>query len=1054
MVIFLLLLGGPLQMSFGMPVMLSQPFAQAPSMQGYKMTASGNNVYFIWTVNTPGHGTQLFFRKSADSGKTFENQIQLANSTNIDKPIISAADNNVYVTWSQQVNNLSTLMVRQSTDGGTAFRDPVSISIGNASQSSLADMKVSGNIVQVFWTGFFGPNRTQSIVLSQSTDGGSTFRDPVYLSDPSISSSQPVVAQSGSNTYVAWGSENSCLAPLGNCNLMHFIRTIDSGTVGTAVHLDSLDGIFPIEIVAQSNTLLVEGLKRAYNDAVFENSTILISQSNDGGNSFSTTTLTYDVNMGQIYPVLAGSMLYQFWTVYENGLQPQPVFVARSSDGGKTFDTPTNMSGNTTPLVTELGSQTASSGNTAYVVWYGTDTAGANHVFFESVTPDSLGTIKTVENLWQAGRFQIAPSGSEVYLSFQSGQSLFFETVDNTSYAETGLSCPVNSNPQAGSVILDKPDLLVDGEQATSILAGWSVAVSSSIHDTQKENDKVIYQVEAIKDGAVTWQSEENFTATCGDSSKDVINWSTQSAGNYTIQTSLLNPSNPTEIISSSNRTVQISENNESRAFPTPVQFKLLNDTAKVVQGGFTKFTVEAGPISQNYRLHNISLWIDTPTGIEAWFDKYSIFSYDYKLENLTMYVYAGSAANPGINSLKIEGKGVAANLVSGTVFNVGNPMPPAGPPRFPAEISSLHENGQQIGAINITINSPSKPSAHVTVGKPDVHYVNLCSTRSGTHGGGGTCMGFVGYEEFPLMVYSDMTGTVNLSASNLPNGAWIKFLPQQVVATPEGTPAKLVLAGALEPFEINVLDVKVAHIYANSTQGSSIAYLPLGNNGEKVQVLNGTAPMEFGSPIVNINSTTPSPFGIVYDSNPTTNSLSVLLSVLGVEQNNKTVPMPSWLSVDFVPSSFTLNASQPFYLKMETSTITPPSGSNATVVVGEQIGGKIYTGHIQIKVPPAVYFGAGGGLRLAPAMTGGSSDSLDPLKQFMKGIPLEQIKCNSGLDLVEKKDGHAPACVKPDTVNILIERGWAMQLNNSSPGSMISQHLQIAREGIAHARP
>ena len=479
--ISLLLLGGSIPTSFGMLAMPSLHIVQVPSMQGYKMTASGNNVYFIWTVNSPGHGTQLFFRKSSDGGKTFENQIQLANSTNIDKSFISAANNNVYVSWSQQANNLSTLMVRQSTDGGTTFQDPVLISMGNAIQASLDDMAVSGNYVQVLWTGIFGPNRTQSVILSQSTDGGSTFGEPVYLSDPSILSSQPVVAQSGSNTYVAWGSENRCLVQIGNCKLEHFVRTISSGVVGAAVHLDSLDGVFPIEIAAQSNTVLVEGLKRAYNDAVFENSTILISQSNDGGNSFSTTSSTYDTNMRQIYPVLAGSTIYQFWTVYENGLQPEPIFVARSSDGDKTFGTQTNMSGNTIPLVTDLGSQVTSSGNAAYVVWYGTDTAGASHIYFESVTPDSFGTIRAVEDLWQAERFQMASNDSGAYFSFQSGQSLFFETVNNTSYAETGLSCPVNSNPQPGSVILDKPELLVDGEQANSILSFNSVEFSSSL---------------------------------------------------------------------------------------------------------------------------------------------------------------------------------------------------------------------------------------------------------------------------------------------------------------------------------------------------------------------------------------------------------------------------------------------------------------------------------------------------------------------------------------------------------------------------------------------
>lgn len=47
------------------------------------------------------------------------------------------------------------------------------------------------------------------------------------------------------------------------------------------------------------------------------------------------------------------------------------------------------------------------------------------------------------------------------------------------------------------------------------------------------------------------------------------------------------------------------------------------------------------------------------------------------------------------------------------------------------------------------------------------------------------------------------------------------------------------------------------------------------------------------------------------------------------------------------------------------------------------------------------------------------------PLEQFKSGTPASDVKCNDGFTLILKSENGSPACVKPDTVQILIERGW-----------------------------
>lgn len=53
------------------------------------------------------------------------------------------------------------------------------------------------------------------------------------------------------------------------------------------------------------------------------------------------------------------------------------------------------------------------------------------------------------------------------------------------------------------------------------------------------------------------------------------------------------------------------------------------------------------------------------------------------------------------------------------------------------------------------------------------------------------------------------------------------------------------------------------------------------------------------------------------------------------------------------------------------------------------------------------------------------------PLKQFKSGIKTEDVKCTDGFTLVIKSEDGSPACVKPDTSKILIERGWTESITS-----------------------
>jgi hypothetical protein len=73
--------------------------------------------------------------------------------------------------------------------------------------------------------------------------------------------------------------------------------------------------------------------------------------------------------------------------------------------------------------------------------------------------------------------------------------------------------------------------------------------------------------------------------------------------------------------------------------------------------------------------------------------------------------------------------------------------------------------------------------------------------------------------------------------------------------------------------------------------------------------------------------------------------------------------------------------------------------------------------------------------------------DTPSPLKQFKSGIAAKEVQCNNGLSLVIKAEYNSPACVKPDTAQILIERGWTKEIVSSTSvtkTTQISDVLQL----------
>ena len=99
------------------------------------ITTSGDNVYIVWLTDKgiPNSNGEVMFRASTDGGKTFGNKTNLSNTPNVDSinAEISAAGNNVYVSWWERNQTMNEPVLRVSNDNGKGFSQIIRLS-GNS----------------------------------------------------------------------------------------------------------------------------------------------------------------------------------------------------------------------------------------------------------------------------------------------------------------------------------------------------------------------------------------------------------------------------------------------------------------------------------------------------------------------------------------------------------------------------------------------------------------------------------------------------------------------------------------------------------------------------------------------------------------------------------------------------------------------------------------------------------------------------------------------------------------------------------------------------------
>ena len=183
-----------------------------------------------------------------------------------------------------------------------------------------ASIAVSGNhsIFLTWWDNKTGNNE---VYFAASNDGGKSFGTPINLSNAKGGSADSQIAAQGNNVYVTWWDNKT-----GNWQVFSRASVDNGKTFGDAVMLKSIGGS-PVKTLKAppANTISVDTLVSA------------LSNNNEYVVWWDNTTGNWDISF------------------------------AKSTDGGKTFGNPINISNSSDTR--SVGARMAAQGNNVYISW-------------------------------------------------------------------------------------------------------------------------------------------------------------------------------------------------------------------------------------------------------------------------------------------------------------------------------------------------------------------------------------------------------------------------------------------------------------------------------------------------------------------------------------------------------------------------------------------------------------------------------------------------------------------------------------------------------------
>ena len=342
-----------------------------------QVRSSENNIYVVWQESVPGRAVgnyEIFFKKSNNSGNSFEREIRLSNNSGFSEhPQMSSENGNIYVVWADNTNVNKQIYFRKSIDGGNSFDEQMLLSNSN-SNAFNQEIASFGKNVHIVWLEKI-PNGPYRTMTTSSTDGGETFHKPIVLSENASAQTFPKISTYDNHVYVTWNVEDEPDTDNG----IYFTSSSDNGmTFGNISRLNTEEKDYgePQVTSARNQVYVIWGGSDTH-----RLSSLNIIKSDDYGNTFSEIKKLSETDLGKLnepsnveIAIDQNDRLFIAWQDKVNASGKDEILFAFSTDRGKTFSNVTNVSNNLD--VSECPSIIATE-DTVFVTWE--DLTPGNH---------------------------------------------------------------------------------------------------------------------------------------------------------------------------------------------------------------------------------------------------------------------------------------------------------------------------------------------------------------------------------------------------------------------------------------------------------------------------------------------------------------------------------------------------------------------------------------------------------------------------------------------------------------------------------------------------
>ncbi len=249
--------------------------SQGPQVRYNDYTSFGNNEIVYNKQIDAGWRTGFYWYWASMVAVSYLNETRISTGARDSiNPSVACNGSNVYIAWEDWRNNKGEIYMRQSTNEGDSWL-PETCLVASAENCCSPSIAINGNNMFIAFAKQHSGHRELNVV--KSTDGGSSWSDPVRLTMYEVSSCETItpsiVCDNTGNAYVAWEDSRSGtseiyyqmipsnFAPFDNAHPRITTMSIPTNIPGQAV---ILSGSSTLELISPINGAAVDTLRPTF----------------------------------------------------------------------------------------------------------------------------------------------------------------------------------------------------------------------------------------------------------------------------------------------------------------------------------------------------------------------------------------------------------------------------------------------------------------------------------------------------------------------------------------------------------------------------------------------------------------------------------------------------------------------------------------------------------------------------------------------------------------------------------------------------------------------